>query len=145
MDRTLLTKVLAAVTILLYVAATVGFDIHTDSEHGRIYIHSLLSDLSCESIHPDAPCCHHHDDECGCECGGHGCGEDEDCCSDDCEQLDEAGPLSHPASIHADFIAIPTCPSPEPVPALCRKANINTGLCNGPPRPLLSKNCILRV
>lgn len=143
MSNTVLTKVLAAVTILFYVAATVGFDIHTDSEHGRTYIHSLLSDLSCESIHPDTPCCHHHDGECGCE--DRGCEDDEDCCSDDSEQLDAPGLVSHHAFINTDFTVIPATPSMEPAPAICRKANSNADICKGPPRSLLSKNCILRV
>lgn len=142
MKNTLLTKVLAAVTLFLYVAAVVGFDIHTDEEHGHTYIRSLLSDLSCRSIHPDAPCGHHHDSDCCADCE---CGDDEDCCSDDSEQFNEAGTTSGMLTVCAEIITVTAPALHATVQALLIKSSVRTISCNGPPRSSLSKNCIFLV
>ena len=146
MKNALLIRLMAAVTTLMYVAAIVGFDIHTDREHGHIYIHSLLSDLSCESTHPDSPCTHHHHDcDCCCDCDDHGCDEDEDCCSDESEQLRATADMVSMTFLSAACIPAFTSAPVAVVPAFYQKSLIKNDLCKGPPRTILSKDCILLV
>ena len=146
MRNTLLIRLMAVVTAIMYVAAIVGFDIHSDREHGHIYIHSLLSDLSCASIHPDSPCTHHHHDcDCCCGCDDHGCDEDEDCCSDESEQLSVTADMVSMTDLSAACTpAFTSAPVPA-IPVFCQKFKVNIDIYKGPPRALLSKDCILLV
>lgn len=56
-----ITALLGALVCVIYLYATVGFDIHSDHHDNKVYVTSLLKGIDCESIHPedDCNCCHH--------------------------------------------------------------------------------------
>ena len=116
---------------LWYLASVVGFDIHVDHHDDRSYLVSLLGSLSCEDIHPE--------DECGC-CGHH---------CEDCEDIVEL--LSVTGTNACGQLTV-TAPALVPVMVIETPYMLKGGLehtllsvCKGPPRSLLSDNCVLRV
>ena len=115
-----------------YLMAVVGFDVHTDHHDDRTYVVSLLSNISCEKIHPE-------DD---CACG--------DCDHDDCE--DESDYLTVTGS--GDFLqqsvpvpAVMACEVIVPESAISAPA-FSAPLARpfrSPPRVVLNSLCVLRV
>jgi len=80
-----LTKILCPWLTVWYILAVTGIDVHTDSEHGQVYVAPSFLSLDCEHLHPHDHC---HDLDCNCEenhmhCVHPGCEEDEECCHDD--------------------------------------------------------------
>lgn len=134
-------KVASAVSILLYLTALVGFDIHVDKEYQHIYVRSMLANLSCESIHPDESCGHSHVFE---HDHSHGCDEGEDCCEDISDQLNPTC-IDH-GQLHiapAVTLVIPQ-PDHETNISVCTEL-IVAGFLPVPDGPPLSELCILRV
>lgn len=120
---------------LCYLCSVVGFDIHTDHHDNHSYVVSLLSNLSCECIHPE--------DECECT-------DEDHCCNhNDCE--DEADFLTITGTDNGfsfDF----TAPLVGDV-FLCTPAVVSLHNClfafaaasSSPPREMLRSLCVLRV
>lgn len=142
---------------LVYLAGVVGFDIHTDHHEGRTYVVSLLSDTSCEKIHPDdiCHCCehhHHHDahsDVNGPTCEGEGFCAEEDDCQDTADFLDITGDgfdAQHthfePAAGFAFYMVSPAC---DIIPGIPYASQLLRPGSFSPPRVLLSRICVLRV
>lgn len=127
---------MAAVIAIAYMVGVFGFDIHRSEDSHRTYIIPLWGGISCERIHPDAPC-HHHGDE---ECGGH-----EDCCHDSVNILDLTG------TALSDAVTVPLCSaqlqvSPTPVAgAFSQEFSYARPAFHSPPPPDLSMMCVLRV
>lgn len=103
-----LKSIAAFFVALWYLFATVGFDIHRSSDSGDAYIVPLLQDISCGSIHPEAPCCHEHHEDCD---GHDGCDDDEDCCSDTLERLSSVCDVSSSTQAPAP-LALQACTVP---------------------------------
>lgn len=91
-------KYVAALLSVWYCMSIIGFDVHSCTATGNVFVNSVLSGVSCEDIHPDHDCtCHAHDQHaCSC-CRDHevpaseSVGHEDDCCTDRIEILDEAG------------------------------------------------------
>ncbi len=120
-----------------YLMSAVGFDIHTDHHDNCTYVVSLLSDLSCEKIHPE--------DECACGNCGHDDCEDCDDCDDKSDFLTITGTagsshlsLSVPALTVCEVI-VPECIVAPAVSAPAQRPF------RSPPRALLKSLCVLRV
>ena len=132
--RKIFRSVSAILLAVWYLCAIVGFDIHTDHLHGRVYVVPMFAGLSCEAIHPEEACHCHVSGECD---------EDEDC------------------SNEMEYISIvDTCPLLSvdftPVFSWSRVVGTDEALCGssrrssdgfGPAtsREILSDICILRV
>lgn len=78
------TKTAALLTLAMYLGAVAGFDVHSCSDNGHVYIEPLIAGISCDDIHPDTPCNEGHGAGCHCHDG-------EDCCSDSIEVLQLSG------------------------------------------------------
>lgn len=119
-----------------YLMSIVGFDVHTDHHDARTYVVSLLSNLSCEHIHPEDECCCELDDEAE---------YPHDDCDDETDVLVITGtngvvhhfdlsPVSFVSEILNPALAAPT--------VVCANASSTFRL---PPRLLLNSLCVLRV
>ena len=135
-----LVKFTAVLMTLFYMVAVGGFDVHSDHESGQVYFRLLSAGISCDAVHPDAPCHHNHTD---------GCEEEEDCCSDNIFVLSITGDDSSSDDSHimpeVSFCAITPCISfesgqsfREKIPAICFPRGI-------PPKLLLHEICVMRV
>jgi hypothetical protein len=72
---------MAALLVVWYSLSVIGFDVHTCSGSGEVFIATVASGFSCEDIHPEhahktCGCCHSHD-------GSHEKMTKKPCCSDD--------------------------------------------------------------
>ena len=129
-----------AVSLCCYVLSVLGFDIHTCGDNGRIYIEPLAVGISCERIHPEAPC-HHH----CCNC----CDDGEDCCSDTIAVLSLSGDgpavsVQLPTPIQIPLFTVET---PD-VTVRFREAGVQNRIMTDPPGPpaqKLSLLCVRRV
>jgi hypothetical protein len=91
-------KYVAALLSVWYCMSIIGFDVHSCTATGNVFVNSVLSGVSCEDIHPDHDCtCHdHREHTCSC-CHDHespaseSFDHDDECCTDRIEILDEAG------------------------------------------------------
>ena len=126
---------------ICWLMAIVGFDIHTDHHDNRTYVVSLLSNISCESIHPDDECeCEHH---CDCEGEGYCCSHED--CDDTADFLEITGtdsqynPVAFAAAVCFSAFKIPA------EPATAAEAAPVAGPFRAPPRVLLNSLCVLRV
>lgn len=136
---------------LVYLAGIAGFDIHVDHHEGRTYVVSLLSDTSCEKIHPEdvCHCCHHHHPEtASAECADEGvCAED-----DDCQDFADYLGLTGDGSDAQHHVFIPVSGAAFN-PAAILSGNSRPGVSPSrlqlkfipPPREHLSRICVLRV
>lgn len=80
--RSLIIKLLAVPMVIVYMMAVIGFDIHSCSDNGSVYVESLLSPFHC---HPhDCHCSCHEEGCCHHERTYEACGHfsEKDCCSD---------------------------------------------------------------
>lgn len=120
-----------------YLMSVVGFDIHTDHHDDCTYVVSLLSDLSCEKIHPE--------DECACgHCGHDGCDDCDDCEDEsDCLKITGTAGSSH-LSLCALAVAVCEVNVPEHIVAPAVSAPVERPF-RSPPRVLLNSLCVLRV
>lgn len=126
-----------------YLMSVVGFDIHTDHHDSRTYVVSLLSNTSCESIHPGDECAcehHHHHHDCGEE--GINCNHDD--CDDSADFLDVTGTDTADLTALAPaaafcYVAVPAPAEPTSIFAPAASAF------RAPPRVLLNNLCVLRV
>lgn len=115
-----------------YLMSVVGFDIHTDHHDDCTYVVSLLSNLSCENIHPE--------DECGCE----------DCDHDDCEDESDYLVITGSGNSLQQSVPVPAvmiCEAIIPesfVSAPVVSAPLERAF-KSPPRVLLNSLCVLRV
>ena len=98
--------------VIWYSLSVIGFDVHTCSGSGKIFIATVISGTDCEDIHPDhvkAPCrcCHHHD------CQTHSDDEElstKPCCSDDWQMIVLTGVRSAQGHDHLDECSCCLCP-----------------------------------
>ena len=138
--RGFLVKFTAVLMTLFYMVAVGGFDVHSDHESGQVYFRLLSAGISCDAVHPDAPCHHNH---------AEGCEEEEDCCSDNIFVLSITGDDSSSDDLQisprVSFCAVTPCislksvqPSTEKNPSLCPPGAV-------PPKLLLHRICIMRV
>ena len=72
---------MAALLVVWYSLSVIGFDVHTCSGSGEVFIATVASGFSCEDIHPEhshktCGCCHSHDEN-------HDKMTKKPCCSDD--------------------------------------------------------------
>ena len=149
MRNSVVIRVLSALLALWYVFVTVGFDIHRSADTRSAYILPMFVNLSCESIHPDAPCCHQH---CCCEgcChdeDSHHCDEDEDCCTDTYEQLSALSVITESAPVVAPAVSNAIMGSEPVIASSVLTASTGSVPVNapGPPPDILSSICMLRA
>jgi len=130
-------QIFSALLTAVYLLAEVGFDVHCDNQRNRTYLVPLFSGISCEEIHPEHPCHHHHHE---------GCEAHEDCCTNTIEYLQ--------ASVEqSECISLPDCPSLELCTDYPQSAAYPAGYAvsegfkpsPSPPRLQLRRLCILRV
>lgn len=141
-------KVWGILVCLMYLVGVVGIDIHVDHHEGRTYVVSLLSDTSCEKIHPEdvCSCCehHHHNEEEGfCDC------------EDDCQNITDFLVITGDgAGDHQiDFAPLSSPAFEGALPSSCSEIQIFASpACKysgqfrkAPPRENLSRICVLRV
>lgn len=132
----LIQSLLAVVITIAYMVGIFGSDIHRSEDSHRTYVIPLFAGISCERIHPDAPCHHHGEEECD---------EHEDCCHDTVETLDITG------NMPCDVVSVPVCfaqlPSfPTPVETVfSQEHSFVRPAFFYPPPPDLSMMCVLRV
>lgn len=135
----LFAKISAALLTVVYLLAEVGFDVHCDHQSGRNYLVLLAGGISCEKIHPDHPCCHHH------HCG---CSSDESCCSDivECLQISEDVTTAGNAVPDCPCLTLSACPVLRTgITELYSTADFAVRRETSPPRAGLLRLCILRV
>lgn len=145
--KEILASAAGLVLCLAYLWGVVGVDIHVDHHEGRIYVVSLLSDTSCEKIHPEdvCHCCeHHHHHEADGIC------PEEDDCQDIADFLVITGDGydSHLSSVAPAIGAAFNLPTPSYAASLARTTDLKMQ-----PKPLtplspgdhLSQICVLRV
>lgn len=147
MKNRYLIKLAALLVSVCYIVAFLGFDIHSCSDDGHVYIGFLANGISCENLHPDTPCHHHHDCCCNCECEEDGCEEGEDCCSDSIQRItlsgsgdDAPAALAAPAQPLIAEIITPAASSCASVPDVCHREVLKS-----PPPPDLSLFCNYRA
>lgn len=135
-NSSFIVRILASVVAFFYLVGVFGFDIHSSTEAQRTFIVPLFAGISCEHIHPDAPC---HCD------GGEGeCEEHEDCCHDTVEVLDIPGLACIPlASVPAFHFVSVLCEAPAFPAAAAQQGPRSSAFF--PPPPDLSQMCIMRV
>lgn len=110
--KNVLIKISAMMLVLWYSLSVIGFDVHTCSGSGRIFIATVISGTDCEDIHPGhvkAPCscCRHN----GCKTND----EDEEfgtrpCCSDDWQMIVLTGVRTSEEHDHFDECSCGVCP-----------------------------------
>lgn len=139
-------KLSALLLSVLYFVAITGFDVHSCSDDGHVYVGFLVNGISCANLHPGTPCHHHGSCSC-CECGEGGCEEGEDCCYDDIQRITLTGSGDDVTQLQASpalfFMAVINTPVPS------ASAGIATpsvdGVLRSPPPPDLSLLCMLKA
>lgn len=135
-----LVKFTAVLMTLFYMVAVGGFDVHSDHESGQVYFRLLSAGISCDAVHPDAPCHHNH---------AEGCEEEEDCCSDNILVLSIAGDggssdefLPQPSVCFCAELPCAACAEGQPFRVDRPLLPLPRGI---PPKLLLHRICIMRV
>lgn len=83
-----LMKISAILLVIWYCLSIIGFDVHSCTATGSIFVNSVLSGTTCDDIHPEHDCCAHG------ACCAHHSGEeglksaDKGCCTNEIEVLD---------------------------------------------------------
>lgn len=136
--KSVISVAACALLSVWYLAAIVGFDVHTDHHEDEVYVVSLLGRTDCESLHPEDVC----------HCLEHQCGH---CHADDEDCENEISILSLTGDgfeLVCDFqfcgLAIRT------IDTVCdnsfvRCDHVESISCVPPPRESLSRFCVLRV
>lgn len=138
-SKTIINAFLSTVICILYLCATVGFDVHHNNHDHHYYVVSLLAGISCENIHPEDEC------EC-CHCmHSHENEEENHDCTDEIHQITITGTDFH---CHFDFtpLSFDIPGQQEELGCLsytdCIFSDYDDPI---PPDDILEINCILRV
>ena len=108
--KSMFLKYMSALMAVWYCMSIIGFDVHSCTETGNIFINSILSGTTCDEIHPEhdcgghSGCCSHKPQprkshSCTC-CNSHeipaaeSVGSDDNCCTDDIKVLDSEGVIA---------------------------------------------------
>lgn len=97
-------KTFAAPLVMVYMLAVVGFDVHLCGDNGKVYVESLLCDVSCQALHPETVCHCHDCHDCGRCCHQ---GDEAGICAEDC-CMDLVGVLTVCSDDH-EIPALPQC------------------------------------
>lgn len=126
--------------VIAYAVAVFGFDVHVCSDTDHPYVEPLFAGISCEDIHPDVACHHHH---CGC-CEG--CSEEHGGCEDTISCLSITGMDVEPVSIAPVFAVLPAMLQPVCADAQpARQCAFRLRSIKAPPRDCLISLCVLRA
>ena len=86
--KNVVLKYVSALLAVWYCLSIIGFDVHSCTATGNIFVNSVLSGVSCDDIHPEhdccghGACCTHHTEEDGLK------NADNQCCTNEIEVLD---------------------------------------------------------
>lgn len=123
--KKLVMKYVSAVMALWYLVGIMGFDVHSCTATGDVFVQPVLAGVTCDDIHPEHDCGDHgsccgHDRSC---CHSHGqksetaLSEDSslECCTNEIETLDVSGVQSARSFHDDDKCDCGYCPCVEPV------------------------------
>lgn len=145
--KSFISSCFAVVFTAIYLLSVAGFDMHSCSHTGKVYVSFLSHSLSCQDIHPD-----HGDEEC-CSCGHHHHQHHDNgekgCCSDKSFQLLFSGDDNH----HDDSIEVPVTTLHAAAPAIvlsvvlpCVPSRHVHGHCPHEHVPdIIRLNCVMRA
>ena len=91
--KSVFLKYVSALMALWYCLSIIGFDVHSCTVTGSIFVNSVLSGVECEDVHPEHDCCCHG------SCCHSGCShgheapskenvDKKECCTNEIEVLD---------------------------------------------------------
>ncbi len=86
--KNVVLKYVSALLAVWYCLSIIGFDVHSCTTTGSIFVNSVLNGTTCDDIHPEhdccghGGCCSHHADEDGLRSA------DKECCTNEIEVLD---------------------------------------------------------
>lgn len=130
-----------------YILALAGFDMHVCGDNGQVYVESLLCDVSCQALHPEAPChCH----ECCCshcsvpDCGS-GCVDEDDCCTDFLDVLTVCTDKQQVLSIPVCHVSVFFGGDVEEPAFLSVSVSCQENGCGQTEEPDIHKFCVLRA
>lgn len=118
-------KISAMLLVLWYCLSIIGFDVHTCSGSGEVFVAASFTDLDCENIHPEhagehhhCSCSHHHEDReshgsCPCVTAAELHLHASDCCSDDYQVIFLTGLRSDDEHSHYNECHCGYCPCIE--------------------------------
>ena len=112
--KNLVVKYVSALVAVWYCLSIIGFDVHSCSATGRVFVNSVLSGTTCEDVHPEHDCKGH-----GSCCGAHGCCShekaDDGCCTNEIEVLDSEGVIAADDDVCdlAAFVMAYSCLTPD--------------------------------
>ena len=90
--KSMFLKYISALLAVWYCMSIIGFDVHSCTSTGNIFVNSVLGGITCDDIHPDHDCSGH-----GSCCKSHKCCDhktEDDCCTDEIEVLDSESVLT---------------------------------------------------
>lgn len=107
--KNVLRNITAILLLIWYSMSVVGFDVHTCSKSGRVFIATVITGTDCEDIHSlyGSPAC-----SCCSDCHHHGCQDEKmsakPCCTDQWQMISLTGVRTDNDS--RDFLAGGLCP-----------------------------------